>query len=75
MLERVFGVLENNYIKSTRDYNLLPSDLEILMGREKNNNARARLLCDHISGMTDGFAERTFRRLFDPTYGSIVDLV
>jgi dGTPase len=75
MLERVFGVLENNYIKSAKDYNLLPSDLEVLMGREKNNNARARLLCDHISGMTDGFAERTFRRLFDPTYGSIVDLV
>ncbi|NIS38875.1 deoxyguanosinetriphosphate triphosphohydrolase, partial [Candidatus Saccharibacteria bacterium] len=36
---------------------------------------RIRILCDHIAGMTDGFAIRTYKRLFDPDFGSIADLV
>jgi dGTP triphosphohydrolase len=36
---------------------------------------KARILCDYVAGMTDGFAVRTYKRLFDPDYGSILDLV
>jgi dGTPase len=36
--------------------------------------AKARMLCDYIAGMTDGFAIRTHKRLFDPDFGSILDL-
>jgi dGTPase len=36
---------------------------------------RARLLCDHLSGMTDAYALRSFKRLFDPDYGSISELI
>ena len=36
---------------------------------------RARFLCDYIAGMTDGFASRTYKRLTDPDFGSIADLV
>ena len=30
---------------------------------------------DYLAGMTDGFAIRIYKRLFDPDFGSIVDLV
>jgi dGTPase len=37
--------------------------------------AAARLLCDHLSGMTDAYAQRSYKRLFDPDYGSISELI
>jgi len=36
---------------------------------------RARLVCDWIANMTDRFAFRTYRRLFDAEFGSITDFV
>jgi dGTPase len=33
------------------------------------------VLCDYLAGMTDGFASRIYKRLFDADFGSIVDLV
>ena len=33
------------------------------------------MLCDYLSGMTDGFVVRTYKRLFDPDFGSINDLI
>jgi dGTPase len=36
--------------------------------------ARARLVCDYLAGMTDGYAARTYKRLFSPDFGSINDL-
>lgn len=32
-----------------------------------------RVICDHISGMTDGFLLRTYERLFSPRMGSVFD--
>ena len=37
--------------------------------------AKARIICDYLAGMTDSFASRAYKRLFDPDFGSIVDLV
>ena len=36
--------------------------------------SRARLICDYLAGMTDGYAARTYKRLFSPDFGSINDL-
>ena len=41
----------------------------------ETDEKRARLVCDFLAGMTDGYAARTFRRLFEPGFGSIGDLV
>ena len=30
--------------------------------------------CDYLAGLTDGMIVRTYRRLFDPEFGSIRDL-
>jgi len=75
MLRRVFEVFEDNYLKQNGAQNLLPQSVHTLVQGESSKRQRARLICDHIAGMTDGFAERTYRRLFDPAYGSLVDLV
>ncbi|MEJ2635187.1 MAG: dNTP triphosphohydrolase [Calditrichia bacterium] len=52
---------------------ILEKIFEVL--KVKDPNDRARMICDQLSGMTDGFAIRTYKRLFDPDFGSIVDLV
>lgn len=54
---------------------LLPRDTEEWVRAEPDMRRRARLLCDYIAGMTDVFAVRTYKRLFDPDFGSIGDLV
>lgn len=68
MLQKMFEVFMDNH-------NLLPKSVQLIVKAESNEQRRTRLICDHIAGMTDGFAQRTYRRLFDPTYGSLIDLV
>jgi len=37
-------------------------------------SVKARRICDWLAGLTDGTIVRTYRRLFDPEFGSIRDL-
>lgn len=74
ILQKVFFALEENYLTGGRDK--LLSDLHhqrIITTADENE--RMRVLCDHIAGMTDRFLIRTYKRLFDPDFGSIVDLI
>ena len=54
---------------------LLPPLYEKLLKPYEDESSRARLLCDYVASMTDGFATRMYKRLFDAEFGSIVDLV
>lgn len=74
MLTKIFDVLKANYVDEIRDVKLLPDFSDFIIRNEKNKDLRARLVCDYIAGMTDAFALRTYKRLFDPEFGSIVDL-
>lgn len=74
MLTKIFDVLKENYVDEVRDVKLLPDFSDYIIRNEKNEIKRARLICDYIAGMTDSFALRTYKRLFDPEFGSIVDL-
>lgn len=76
MLGQLFKTLEKSYIKKFDDtQSLLPKDVQNYISTLQGKNERARAICDYISGMTDRFAVRTYRRLFDPDFGSIVDFV
>jgi len=75
MIESIFNVLFDNYIDSLKEMKLLPDFNDRLIRSERNKNKRIRLVCDYIAGMTDSFAMRNFKRLFDPDYSSITDLV
>ncbi|NOY58735.1 MAG: dNTP triphosphohydrolase [Calditrichaeota bacterium] len=77
MLRRIFDVLVNNYIQTPQiKLLLLPKDLEDALDAEDiQDEKKARIICDYIAGMTDRFAIRIYKRLFDPDFGSIVDLI
>jgi dGTPase len=55
-------------------FQVLPKAINKRIEAVSSENERRRILCDHLSSMTDGAAIRTYKRLSDPNYGSIVDL-
>ncbi len=76
LLKRIFDTFAENYLSGeTFDLHLLPNYVEQNFLAASDKHLRARLLCDYIAGMTDGFAIRTYKRLFDPEFGSMVDLI
>lgn len=74
MLGNIFDVINTNYIQD-EGMKLLPDFTGDIILKADNEMERARLSCDYIAGMTDVYAMRTYRRLFDPEYSSIVDLI
>ena len=75
MLSNIFKVLEDNYITDIKPIKLLPDFSDRLIRIEENIINRARLVCDYLAGMTDSFAMRNYKRLFDPDYSSLTDVV
>jgi dGTPase len=76
ILTRLFDVLRDCYIERTgSSLHLMPEPLEAEIAKAPDAPARARLVCDWVASMTDRFAFRTYRRLFDADFGSITDFV
>ncbi|MDZ4406188.1 dGTP triphosphohydrolase [Prosthecobacter sp.] len=77
ILTRLFEVLKDRYIESVqpKGLHLMPAAIEKEIQKAESANERARLVCDWIANMTDHFAFRTYRRLFDADFGSITDFV
>lgn len=79
MLRRLWEVMEKRYVLGEsidgQDFALLPEADGIEIAEAETPEKKARLVCDFLAGMTDGYAARTFRRLFEPGFGSIGDLV
>lgn len=76
ILRKLFAVLQDRYIENNgKGLHLLPPEVERGIAAAETPRERARLVCDWIANMTDAFAFRTYRRLFDADYGSITDLV
>ena len=78
MLRQLWELLETRYVKGEtvdgQDFQLLPSETVSEIESAIDRPARARLVCDYLAGMTDGYAARTYKRLFSPDFGSINDL-
>ncbi|HMV26789.1 MAG TPA: deoxyguanosinetriphosphate triphosphohydrolase, partial [bacterium] len=77
ILRKIFKAFEKHYLTNDNQTSmtLLPDHTEQPVRAEKEVKKRARLICDYVTGMTDGFALRTYKRLYDPDFGSIMDLV
>ena len=79
MLHQLWEVLGQRYVTGDsidgQDFQLLPSDAAAEISEAADQAARARLVCDFLAGMTDGYAARTYKRLFSPDFGSIGDLI
>jgi dGTPase len=53
---------------------LFPEDIrEVWEEVRHQEDARLRVVCDYISGMTDGYALRLYARLFEPGVGQLHD--
>jgi dGTPase len=76
VLRQLAGTLFSNYLETSGKPALLtPGDVHRAVTGATGKAAAARLLCDHLSGMTDAYAQRSYKRLFDPDYGSISELI
>ncbi len=79
MLRSLWEVFGERYLGPGRidgqDFQLLPADTAAEITAEPLPQERARLVCDFIAGMTDGYAARTYKRLFSPDFGSFSDPV
>jgi dGTPase len=75
ILEAIFKAFAEAYLEAKNPpLRLLPESYDSLVRNAKGELGRARVLCDYVAGMTDLFATRTYKRLFDPSFGSTVDL-
>ncbi len=64
-----------NYVeRGPRVINILPPRVGRLIEAETTKAGKARRICDWLAGLTDGMIVHTFRRLFDPEFGSLRDL-
>ena len=75
MIRNMFNLFKDNYLKSTTCTKLLNDFNDKIIRLEQDETNKVRLICDQLAGMTDSFAMKTYRRLFDPEYGSISDLI
>ena len=74
VLRQFFGTLLENYCSNTPQ-KLVAEDVHRNIMDNQDQHSRMRLICDYIAGMTDAYLIRSYRRLFDPNFGSIIDLV
>jgi dGTPase len=75
ILRKLAEALFTNYLGAAKPMALVPGDVHRSVTGAKNQKEAARLLCDHLSGMTDAYALRSYKRLLDPDYGSISELI
>lgn len=76
ILERLFQALRENCIAPDgKGLQILPRSEQRLLAEANSPEERHRRLCDYTAGLTDDLAIRTYKRLFDPDFGSIAELL
>ena len=75
LLSSIFAALKENYVTAIKPPRLLPDFTDSLLRNEPDKTERARIVCDYVSGMTDHYAVRTYKRLYDPDFISFSDLI
>ena len=76
VLSRLHGALFSNYLdgSGSKTLGLLPQHVESALELAGSRSMRARVLCDFLADQTDNAASRLCMRLFDPHFGSIIDI-
>jgi dGTPase len=79
MLRALWQLLEKRYISlghiDGQNFQILSSETAAEIDQAPDPASKARLICDFLAGMTDGYASRMYKRLFLPDFGSINDLI
>jgi dGTPase len=75
ILNSLYNAIWENYAEpGERVITILPVSTGRLIAAEKSLDGKARRISDYLAGLTDGMIVRTYRRLFDPEFGSFRDL-
>ncbi len=75
VLKQLFHALRENYIEpGGHRIRFLPVSAATLVDGETEVRAKTRRLSDYLASMTDSAAIRTYKRLFDPDFGSITEI-
>lgn len=77
ILELLFTALVDNYANDTdnRTLELLPQRIAKWIKSATTQQEQIRRICDYLASLTDAFAIRLYKRLYDPDFGSITDLI
>jgi dGTPase len=76
VLRRLLQALTENYLGAPgRRLRLLPPAHEAILDASPDETGRRRRLCDFLASLTDASATRLYRRLFEPHFGGLVDLL
>ncbi len=75
ILSSIYKALSENYVEKVKPPRLLPDFSDALIRSKPTPELRARVICDYIAGMTDNYAGRTFKRLYDPDFISFSDFI
>jgi dGTPase len=75
ILGYIWDAFIEHYVQpGRRTLRILPKAVSRLLEQATTEREKLRIVCDHLAGMSDGAAMRTYRRLSDPDFSSIVDL-
>ncbi len=75
ILENLFLAIRETYLDGKSDSaSILPDGTTEMIKRAGDEQSKWIIARDFMAGLSDGQALRIYKRLFDPEYGSIVDL-
>ncbi|MDX2109635.1 MAG: dNTP triphosphohydrolase [Verrucomicrobiota bacterium] len=75
ILDKLFSALYENAIHGAdRPLDLIPAPNGHWIRQASSDLAKARLLCDYLTGLTDANALRLYKRLFMPDFGVLADI-
>ena len=75
LLTRLFEAYTEHVLgQHPKPLRLLPEPVSAWVAHEPGRDGKRRLLCDHLASLTDGQAIRTYKRLFEPDLGALMDL-
>ncbi|MGK0309563.1 MAG: dGTPase [Lentimonas sp.] len=76
ILQKLFDALHEHCIdKNEKSLRILPVQEHELIEQESTDEGRYRRLCDYIASLTDSLAVRTYKRLYDPDFSLITELL
>jgi dGTPase len=75
LLTRLFDAYQEHILGDhPKPLRILPNPINQWIKNADSHEEKKRLLCDHLSSLTDGQAIRAYKRLFEPGFGTLMDL-
>ncbi len=75
LLTRLFAAYQEHLLGgSPRPLRILPDPIHLWITSSSDEGEKRRFLCDHISALTDGQAIRAYKRLYEPGFGTLMEL-